>query len=121
MDLPVVNDENYPDFLAAHSAVVTFGMIACVACEAFDPVFRAVAERYRGVVLFGKAKMHVPGACREIKKRFTFDTFPTTHFYKKGALVHTEIGRIDEADLIQRIEAHGLFPVFSNDLSKPPA
>jgi len=119
LDLPVVNDANYPDFLAAESAVVTFGMIACVACEAFDPVFRAVAERYQGVVLFGKAKMHVPGACREIKKRFSFDTFPTTHFYKNGTLVHTAIGRLDEDDLLHRIETHGLSS--SGRLSKPLA
>jgi len=118
LDLTIVNDENYPDFLAAPSAVVTFGMIACVACEAFDPIFRAVAERYRGAVLFGKAKMHTPGACREIKKKFSFETFPTTHFYKNGMLVHTVMGRIEEADLIQQIETHGLLPS-SSRLSEP--
>jgi len=119
LDLPIVNDANYPDFLAAEAAVVTFGMIACVACEAFDPIFRAVAERYRGRVLFGKAKMHVPGACREIKKQFSFDTFPTTHFYKNGVLVHTATGRLDADDLIHQIEIHDLLSVPASDLSKP--
>jgi len=121
LELPIVNDANYPDFMAAESAVITFGMISCVACEAFDPIFRAVAERYQGIVMFGKAKMHVPGACREIKKQFSFETFPTTHFYKKGTLLHTATGRLDEADLIHQIETHALLSGTEDRLPKPLA
>ena len=69
---------------------MTFGIASCQPCNEFDPILKEAAERFRGKVKFGKAKMHVPGACREIKRKFDFETFPTTHFYcRNGELVHT--------------------------------
>src|SRR2546427_8352955 len=48
----------------------------------YTTLFRS--PRFNGQVMFGKAKMHVPGACREIKKRYSFETYPTTHLYAHG-------------------------------------
>lgn len=109
--IAAVTDENYPAFLNADAAVVAFGMIACAACEALDPVLQQASQMYGGKVSFGKVKMHVPGVCREIKKRFSFETFPTTHFYKRGVLAHTVEGKMDIAVLSAHIQTHLLGPV----------
>jgi hypothetical protein len=48
--------------------------------------------------------MHVPGACREIKKRYFFETYPTTHLYAQGKLVERKEGAVDAADLDRAIQ-----------------
>lgn len=102
-DLVLVTDENYPVFLQSTAAVVVFGLVPCQQCEEYDPIVRQAAERYNGTVKFGKAKMHVPGACKEIKRKYKFESFPTTHFYKNGQLVHTTEGKLDFTALTQTI------------------
>jgi hypothetical protein len=104
-----VTDQNYDLFLAASASVVVFGIASCVPCAEFDPILQQAAERYPAIP-FGKARMHVPGTCREIKKHHTFDTFPTTHFYRQGQLVHTEEEKLSLDDLVSRIETHLLGP-----------
>ena len=100
-----VSDENYSDFLAGN-AVVTFGIASCQPCNEFDPILKEAAERFRGRVKFGKARMHVPGACREIKRKFDFETFPTTHFYRNGELVHTLDVKVELDELVELIRKH---------------
>jgi thioredoxin-like negative regulator of GroEL len=84
--------------------VVVFGIVPCQQCEEYDPIFRQAADQYNGSVKFGKAKMHVPGACREIKRKYTFESFPTTHFYRNGKLVHQAEGKLDLQTLTQTIK-----------------
>jgi thioredoxin-like negative regulator of GroEL len=100
----VVNDQNYSTFLEVPASVVVFGIVPCQQCEEYDPIFKQTADRYNGSVKFGKAKMHVPGACREIKRKYTFESFPTTHFYKHGELVHRTEGKLDFQTLTQTID-----------------
>lgn len=57
-------------------------------------------------VKIGKAKMHVPGRCREIKKTHTFETYPTTHFFLRGQLLLTREGVIQPAELSALISDH---------------
>jgi hypothetical protein len=57
-------------------------------------------------VKVGKAKMHVPGRCREIKKAHTFETYPTTHFFSKGKLLLTREGVVEPAELAALISDH---------------
>ncbi len=101
-----VNDENYREFLAAPASVVVFGIASCVPCNEFDPIIKMAAEKLGQSVKFGKALMHIPGACREIKKQHTFETFPTTHFYRNGVLVHTEEEKRSLCDLEEKIKEH---------------
>lgn len=57
-------------------------------------------------VTVGKAKMQVPGRCREIKKRHTFETYPTTHFFANGKLRLTREGVIEPDELAALISDH---------------
>jgi thioredoxin-like negative regulator of GroEL len=102
----LVTDQNYSTFLEAPASVVVFGIVPCQQCEEYDPIFRQAAGQYNGSVKFGKAKMHVPGACREIKRQHTFESFPTTHFYKNGQLVHQTEGKLDLQTLTMTIGQH---------------
>jgi len=102
-----VSDENYSNFLIGKS-VVTFGIASCQACNELDPILEEAAGRFSGEVKFGKAKMHIPGACREIKRRFDFETFPTTHFYRNGELVHTLEGKVESEEFARLLLEHVL-------------
>jgi hypothetical protein len=57
-------------------------------------------------VRFGKAKMHVPGRCRDIKKQYQFETYPTTHLFSNGKLVLTREGKIEAGELAALINDH---------------
>jgi hypothetical protein len=100
-----VSDENYEDFMQSPAAVVAYGIASCEPCTAYDPVLAETASRFSNVRI-GKAKMHVPGRCREIKKRNHFETYPTTHLFSKGKLLLTREGKLESAELAALINDH---------------
>jgi thioredoxin reductase (NADPH) len=101
-----VMDSNYGSFLQTPAGVLLFKIAYCQACEEFEPIVQKAAETYSPSIRFGKVLMHVPGTCTGIKKRHTFETFPTTHFYKNGQLVQVTEGKLDEKELARLIETH---------------
>ena len=100
-----VSDENYDAFTQADGAVVAYGIASCEPCAAYDPVLAETAIRFPEVRI-GKAKMHVPGRCREIKKRHQFETYPTTHLFSKGKLLLTREGKLEPDELAALINDH---------------
>ena len=100
-----VNDDNYEVFTQAPAAVVAYGIATCDPCKAYDPILAETAQRYSDV-RFGKAKMHVPGRCRAIKKRHQFETYPTTHFFSRGTHVLTKEGKLEAAELADLIQQY---------------
>lgn len=93
-----VNDDNYEDFTQAPAAIVAYGISACEPCKAYDPILVEIAKQYSKVRL-GKAKMHIPGRCRAIKKQHQFETYPTTHFFSHGSLLFSKEGKLEANDL----------------------
>jgi hypothetical protein len=104
-ELPLVTDDNYADYLKAPASVVVFCMMPCDNCEAYEPVVQQAAASLKDRLLIGKAKVHVPGATREIKRRYRFESFPTTHFYKAGRLVHSVDHQLDYGQLMAEIQS----------------
>jgi thiol-disulfide isomerase/thioredoxin len=100
-----VSDVNYEEFIGAPAAVVAYGIASCEPCNLYDPVLEATASRFSDVRI-GKAKMHVPGRCREIKKRHQFETYPTTHLFSRGKLLLTREGKIEADELAALINDH---------------
>ena len=100
-----VNDENYEGFTQAPAAVVAYGIATCEPCKAYDPILAETAQQFSNV-RFGKAKMHVPGRCRAIKKRHQFETYPTTHFFSHGNHVLTKEGQLEAAELSGLIQQY---------------
>lgn len=100
-----VSDENHAEFVQASAAVVAYGIAACEPCTAYDPILAETASRYTGVRI-GKAKMHVPGRCREIKKQYQFETYPTTHLFSNGQLILRREGAVDAQELASLINDH---------------
>lgn len=93
-----VSDANYKDFTEGPASVVSYGLATCEPCKLLDPILEEAAAKFPDVRI-GKAKMHVPGRCREIKKIHTFETYPTTHFFANGRLLLTREGVVDSAEL----------------------
>jgi hypothetical protein len=100
-----VTDATIDEYVDSPVAVVVFGIANCDGCALMDGVLAELAPKLKDRVRFGKAKMHVPGACREIKKRYSFETYPTTHLYAQGKLVERKEGAVDAADLDHAIQA----------------
>lgn len=100
-----VSDENYEGFTQANAAVVAYGLATCEPCKAYDPILLDAAKQYQNV-RFGKAKMHVPGRCRAIKKLHQFETYPTTHFFSKGELLLTKEGKLESSELTALIDQY---------------
>ena len=99
-----VTDATIDEYVNSPAAVVVFGIANCEGCAYMDGVMADLAPTFQGRVRFGKAKMHVPGACREIKKRYTFETYPTTHLYAQGKLIERKEGKVETADLDRAIQ-----------------
>jgi thiol-disulfide isomerase/thioredoxin len=100
-----VSDENYKGFTDAPAAVVAYGIASCEPCTAYDPILEETATKFPDVKV-GKAKMHVPGRCREIKKQHAFETYPTTHLFSKGKLLLAREGKLEAAELAALINDH---------------
>jgi thioredoxin-like negative regulator of GroEL len=100
-----VNDTTFDAYFNAPASVVVYGIANCEGCAYMDGVLTEVAPEFQGKVRFGKGKMHVPGASREIKKRFTFETYPTIHLYSKGKMVESREGTVDPAALRASIQS----------------
>lgn len=103
--LEEVSDTNYEEFRQAPAAVVAYGIASCEPCNVYDPVLERTAARF-ATVRIGKAKMHIPGRCREIKKQNNFETYPTTHFFSKGKLLITREGKLEADELAALINDH---------------
>ena len=93
-----VSDANYKEFTDSSGAVVAYGLATCEPCKAYDPILEETAAKFPTVKV-GKANMHVPGRCREIKKTHTFETYPTTHLFAHGKLLLTREGVVEPAEL----------------------
>jgi len=93
-----VSDANYEEFVQARAAVVAYGIASCEPCNAYDPILQDTAARF-ATIKIGKAKMHVPGRCRDIKKRHQFETYPTTHLFSQGKLLVTREGKVEADEL----------------------
>ena len=100
-----VRDENYKEFTGAAASVVAYGLATCEPCIAYDPILEETAAKFPDVKI-GKAKMHVPGRCRKIKKSHTFETYPTTHFFSHGKLILTREGVVEPDELAALISDH---------------
>lgn len=100
-----VSDANYKEFTDSPGAVVAYGLATCEPCKLYDPILEETAAKFPQVKI-GKAKMHVPGRCREIKKTHTFETYPTTHFFANGKLLLTREGVIPSEELAALILDH---------------
>jgi thiol-disulfide isomerase/thioredoxin len=93
-----VSDANYKEFTDSSGAVVAYGLATCEPCKFYDPILEDTAASFPGIKV-GKAKMHVPGRCREIKKTHSFETYPTTHFFANGKLLLTREGVVEKTEL----------------------
>ena len=100
-----VTDENYEELKQGPASVVAYGIASCEPCQAYDPVLEEIAAQCTQVRI-GKAKMHVPGKCREIKKQHNFETYPTTHLFSNGTLVLTREGKLEASELASLIDQH---------------
>lgn len=100
-----VSDANYQEFTDSDGAVVAYGLATCEPCKEYDPILEAIAAQFPTIKV-GKAKMHIPGRCREIKRTHTFETYPTTHLFVRGKLLLTREGVVPSAELAALITDH---------------
>lgn len=102
-EIESVTDANFEEFAQAPASIVAYGIAPCEPCAEYDPVLQETIARHPELKV-GKAKMHVPGQCREIKQRYQFATYPTTHFFSNGKLLLTREGKLETGELDKLIK-----------------
>ncbi len=105
IELPRVNDDNFEEYHRAPAAAVFYKIANCHGCEEYEPAIQATVRTFSPKVAFGRALMHVPG-CREIKRRYEFESYPTTHLYKRGKLVFSAAEPLSASALANAIREH---------------
>jgi thiol-disulfide isomerase/thioredoxin len=105
IELPRVNDENFEEYHTASAAAVFYKIANCHNCDEYEPVIQAAVRQFSPKVKFGRGLMHIPGS-REIKKRYEFESFPTTHLYKRGKLVFSASEQLEAEALVNAIREH---------------
>ena len=63
-----VADATFDQYFNAPASVVVYGIANCEGCAYMDGVLAEVAPEFQNKVRFGKGKMHVPGAAREMRQ-----------------------------------------------------
>ena len=87
-----VSDANYKEFTDSSGAVVAYGLATCEPCKTYDPILEDTAAKFPEIKV-GKAKMHVPGRCREIKKTHSLrDLSHHAFLRKRQAAAHPRRG-----------------------------
>jgi len=70
-----ITDENYEAVIQSSASLIAYGIGSCVPCAAYDPILESTSSQFPHIRI-GKAKMHVPGKCREIKNGINLSRIP---------------------------------------------
>ncbi len=80
----------------------------CKPCQRYIPVFREVAEEYKGKVVFYKVEMDEIKykEKRKLIKKYNVEYIPKTVLFKNGKEVHRHEGFLEKEELKALIEKH---------------
>lgn len=95
-----LNTQSFKELVASSDyAVIDCYGDYCFACELLEPIFNGLASKMPGVE-FGRINLSQNFDLAEEMQLFSM---PTTLFYKKGELVTSVIGSVEEETLIEAV------------------
>ncbi|MEM0363413.1 MAG: thioredoxin [Sulfolobaceae archaeon] len=93
----VLTEENFDDVIKNNKLVLVDCWAEwCAPCHLYEPIYKRVAEKYKGKAIFGRLNVDDNP---KIADKYNVLNIPTTLIFVNGKLVDSLVGAVDEETL----------------------
>ncbi|AOL16022.1 thioredoxin [Sulfolobus sp. A20] len=93
----VLNEENFDEIIKNNRLVLVDCWAEwCAPCHLYEPIYKKVAEKYKGKAVFGRLNVDEN---QKIADQYSVLNIPTTLIFLNGKLVDNVVGAVDEDTL----------------------
>ncbi|MEM3351823.1 MAG: thioredoxin [Saccharolobus sp.] len=93
----VLTEENFDDIIKNNKLVLVDCWAEwCAPCHLYEPIYKRVAEKYKGKAIFGRLNVDDNP---KIADKYNVLNIPTTLIFVNGKLVDSLVGAVDEETL----------------------
>ncbi|MEM4085667.1 MAG: thioredoxin [Saccharolobus sp.] len=93
----VLTEENFDDVIKNNKLVLVDCWAEwCAPCHLYEPIYKRVAEKYKGKAIFGRLNVDDNP---KIADKYNVLNIPTTLVFVNGKLVDSLVGAVDEETL----------------------
>ncbi|MEM0262943.1 MAG: thioredoxin [Saccharolobus sp.] len=93
----VLTEENFDDIIKNNKLVLVDCWAEwCAPCHLYEPIYKRVAEKYKGKAIFGRLNVDDNP---KIADKYNVLNIPTTLIFVNGKLVDNLVGAVDEETL----------------------
>ncbi|MEM0015515.1 MAG: thioredoxin [Saccharolobus sp.] len=93
----VLTEENFDDIVKNNKLVLVDCWAEwCAPCHLYEPIYKRVAEKYKGKAIFGRLNVDDNP---KIADKYNVLNIPTTLIFVNGKLVDNLVGAVDEETL----------------------
>ncbi|MEM0068485.1 MAG: thioredoxin [Saccharolobus sp.] len=90
----VLTEENFDDIIKNNKLVLVDCWAEwCAPCHLYEPIYKRVAEKYKGKAIFGRLNVDDNP---KIADKYNVLNIPTTLIFVNGKLVDSLVGAVDE-------------------------
>ncbi|AKA73676.1 thioredoxin [Saccharolobus solfataricus] len=93
----VLTEENFDEVIKNNKLVLVDCWAEwCAPCHLYEPIYKKVAEKYKGKAVFGRLNVDEN---QKIADKYSVLNIPTTLIFVNGQLVDSLVGAVDEDTL----------------------
>ena len=93
----ILTEENFDDVIKNNKLVLVDCWAEwCAPCHLYEPIYKRVAEKYKGKAIFGRLNVDDNP---KIADKYNVLNIPTTLIFVNGKLVDSLVGAVDEETL----------------------
>ncbi|AAK40698.1 Thioredoxin (trxA-1) [Saccharolobus solfataricus P2] len=93
----VLTEENFDEVIRNNKLVLVDCWAEwCAPCHLYEPIYKKVAEKYKGKAVFGRLNVDEN---QKIADKYSVLNIPTTLIFVNGQLVDSLVGAVDEDTL----------------------
>ncbi|ACP35871.1 thioredoxin [Sulfolobus islandicus L.S.2.15] len=100
----VLTEENFDEVIRNNKLVLVDCWAEwCAPCHLYEPIYKKVAEKYKGKAVFGRLNVDEN---QKIADKYSVLNIPTTLIFVNGQLVDSLVGAVDEDTLESTINKY---------------
>ncbi|WP_338600270.1 thioredoxin [Sulfolobus tengchongensis] len=100
----VLTEENFDEVIKNNKVVLVDCWAEwCAPCHLYEPIYKKVAEKYKGKAVFGRLNVDEN---QKIADKYSVLNIPTTLIFVNGQLVDSLVGAVDEDTLESTINKY---------------
>ncbi|QGA54837.1 thioredoxin [Sulfolobus sp. E5-1-F] len=100
----VLTEENFDEVIKNNKLVLVDCWAEwCAPCHLYEPIYKKVAEKYKGKAVFGRLNVDEN---QKIADKYSVLNIPTTLIFVNGQLVDSLVGAVDEDTLESTINKY---------------